>query len=457
MLSTSPNERSIVDRLRKFATRILSSHFFRNVFVVMTGTVLAQGINLAFVPILSRIYSPESFGVFGIYLSLVGIITCFATLRYDSALMLPKDDYDAAAILGLCGIILVLSTIVIEVVFLIFGRSLAMLLNMPELAPWLWLVPVSVVCMSTWLTLVSWATRQKQFHRTSVSQVTRSLASAGSQTTAGLCGAHAFGMILGALLGDICAAVAIAVPIFRRDGSLIRESFSPSRMKRLAREYVDFPLYASPQSLLNTLSINVPMLLLAHYFGPVVVGYYAVGVRIVQLPLNLVTTSLRNVLYQKSNEVYNTGGNTYALFRKTTLGLMSIVVPPTVLIFFFAPMIATFCLGERWYMAGEYSSWMVLWGAVGFCNLPAQQFGRIYRQQHVLLWFEVVLLISRVLAIVIGGTFCTALGTVILFSVVGVAYNASLIAWVWAFLRRHVKTEMANHPAECDSFKRMPM
>ncbi|MEN6406739.1 MAG: oligosaccharide flippase family protein [Thermoguttaceae bacterium] len=433
-----------------YFSRIAQSHFFRNVLVLMTGTVLAQAINVAFVPVLSRLYDPATYGVFGVYLSIVSIVSCVASLRYDMALMLPKDDRDAAGLLWLCGIVTSGIAAISMVVCVCFGGQIGRLLQTPELTPWLWAAPISIFLIGIWQSLIFWATRRKKFHITSVSQVTRAAMGSGSQAAAGLFGPSVLGLIFGMILGDACGSAVFSSQVLKRDWPLIRGALSRSRLKRLLREYSDFPVYTAPQSLLNTVSAYVPSLLLAHYFGVAVVGYYTFGVRIVLLPANLVGNSLRSVLFQKATEVYHSGGDTYALFKKATLGLMGMAALPTLVIMLLAPMLAAFILGEEWRTAGVYASWLVLWLAVGFCNVPAVLFGQIYRRQRMLFGVEVVLLVARVLAIVLGGIYGTALQAVILYSIVGVLYNAFLIAWAWTFLRRHHLTlsTTADFPAD---------
>jgi lipopolysaccharide exporter len=422
--------------LRQIARRLYESHFFRNVLVMMTGTVLAQAIALAFVPVLSRLYSPATYGVFGIYLSIVGIVVCVATLRLDIALVLPKDDADGAGILWLCGIATTATAALTGVLCLTFGPQLSALLKTPELAPWMWSIPLSIFFMSGWQSLTAWSTRRKQFHRASISQVVRALTGPGTQVATGFFGGHVLGLIFGAMTGDLCGSASFATQVLKRDWPLIRGALDKNRLRRLAREYADFPKYTTPQSLLNSASQNVPSLLLAYYFGTAVVGYYAIGVRIVQLPMNLILNSLRSVLYQKTSEVFNHGGDTYALFKKTTLGLIAFVALPTLLIMVLAPTVAAFVLGEEWRTAGAYASWLVLWLAAGFCNLPAVLFGQIYRRQRMLFVVEAALLACRIAAVVLGGLYFTPLQTIIFFSVVGLVYNIFLIAWAWNFLRR---------------------
>ena len=81
------------------------SEFSRNVLTLMTGTTIAQAIPIAISPILTRIYTPEDFGMFALYMSVASILSVVATGRYELAIMLPKKDEDAVNIVALSIII----------------------------------------------------------------------------------------------------------------------------------------------------------------------------------------------------------------------------------------------------------------------------------------------------------------------------------------------------------------
>ena len=69
--------------------------FSRNVLTLMTGTSIAQAIPIAISPILTRIYTPEDFGVFALYMAIATVVSVIATGRYETAIMLPKKDSEA--------------------------------------------------------------------------------------------------------------------------------------------------------------------------------------------------------------------------------------------------------------------------------------------------------------------------------------------------------------------------
>ena len=77
------------------------SEFSRNVLTLMTGTTIAQAIPIAISPILTRLYTPEDFGVVGLFGAISGIFGAIATGKYELAIMLPKKDEDAINIFAL--------------------------------------------------------------------------------------------------------------------------------------------------------------------------------------------------------------------------------------------------------------------------------------------------------------------------------------------------------------------
>ncbi|MFA5080829.1 MAG: oligosaccharide flippase family protein [Candidatus Paceibacterota bacterium] len=414
---------------------ITKSLFFKDLLILMSGTVVAQVITVFVSPILTRLFSPSAFGVFGVYMSVVAIVTAVVTMRYDQALMLPKKNKDAAhlfwaSLLSVSGV-----SVVSLILCVLFFKQIPFLLEVPELRVWVLFLPFSIFFAGFYLTLNSWSTRQKKFKRASISQVIRSSAAAGIQVSSGIAKVGPVGLIGGAIVGDFFSSLALAVQVEHSDKQILREGLHRDSIIRMGREYSDFPIYSSAQNFLNAISQNVPVLLLAKFFGPVVVGYYALGVRVLQLPISLILTSLRQVLFQKASEVHNNEGDTYSLFKKTTLGLLALVVIPALLIIIYGPFLFGFVLGRNWVIAGEYARWLVLWLAVGFVNPPAILFAQIYRKQKFLFFQDLVLLIFRVAVLVIGGLYFNPLRTIIMYSIIGVIFNSFVILYMWGFIR----------------------
>lgn len=410
--------------------RFSKSRFFRDVATVMSGTTLAQIIGLLLMPVISRLYSPQNFGMFGSFLAIIGIFSTCVTLQYHQALMLPPSDEDSFSLVGAA----CLSTTALSVLFLILAFLVLAAAGdaFPNLnRAWVpFALGIAIFVSGLNQTFLGWSTRRKAFRYTAISQVSRSIGAFGSQLIGGLFGFGSVGLIGGNIFGDLASTILIWRSVLSRDLRAFCKSLSRSHVRRAATKYRDFPIFSMPQNVMNAISQGLPVLLLGHYFGASVAGYYAFGIRILQVPMNFILNSLQQVLFQRISETYNNGGNVLRLYKKTTLGLAAMALVPSILGFLYAPSLFSLIFGEKWRTAGEYASWLVLWLSIRFCNVPSDLLARVLRQQRNLLFFEILILASRISVIVIGGRALSALLTVKLFSIVGAFLNFSFILWV---------------------------
>ena len=412
--------------------RLRQSAFVKNVSIVMSGTAAAQLITFALTPLISRLFTPEDFGVFGSYQSVLGVLAAGVTLQYSQAVMLPKEKEDAISLFYVSCLSVLLVSFLCLLACLIFPAKAMSLLNTPN--AWVpVLLAVSVLVNGLNQSIQAWCVRRKEFTRTSASQVIRSLSASGVWTAGGFAHGGSFALILGTVLGDL-AANANLVRCTLRDIRETLPGMTWKRIRSLSHEYRDFPLYSATQSLMNALSQGLPVLLLGHYYGIAIAGGYAFGIRLLQTPMNLVLTALRQVLFQKASETHNNGQSIFPLFARATGGLAAIAVLPSVVMFLWAPGIFALVFGHAWHDAGEYARWLVLWLSVLFCNVPASLCARIMRQQRNMFLFECAILSSRLSILVVGGLYCSVLQTIILFSFAGVVLNAAFILWIAVLL-----------------------
>ena len=68
------------------------SEYSKNVLTLLSGTVIAQALPILFAPVLTRIFSPEEFAVYGVYIAVVMFCTVLSSGRYELAIILPEDD-----------------------------------------------------------------------------------------------------------------------------------------------------------------------------------------------------------------------------------------------------------------------------------------------------------------------------------------------------------------------------
>lgn len=406
---------------------LLKNKFIRNVSVVMSGTAIAQVIAMIIVPILSRLYNPGELGVFSLYLSIVTLFSVIAAFRYEVAIVLPKEDDEATRIFILCCMVIFLLSLILLIMSIIFDDSIAVILGSTELKPWLIWVPLSVCATGIYQCLNYWSTRQQMYKRMSVSLVIRSSSITSTQIAAGSSGMVASGLIGGQIAGQLIASLIWSVRTWKENATIFKRNFKIDELKQTAKKYAEFPLYSTPQTLVNSLSQNLPIFMLSYFYGSAVIGLYSLGLRLIQFPVNLVAQSVRQVLLQRISEADQGEINLNDMYKKFTIMLALIALIPSLIIILFGPQLFKIILGAEWMEAGIYASWMVVWMFMSFISAPALVLMTVFGLQKRLLIYEILLLVGRFGALYVGGSYFSVVDCIAIFTVVGVIFNVYLI------------------------------
>lgn len=177
---------------------IPQSAYARNVLTLMTGTTLAQAIPIAISPLLTRLYSPEEFGRFALYMAVASIASVLVTGRYELAILLPRQDKDALHITALATALSIAISALLFLVVLFFALPIAALLGDAALAPWLYWVPASTLLLGLYQSLNYWSNRKAQYKRLAISRTVQSGSAALAQLGIGYAGSGAVGLVGGA-------------------------------------------------------------------------------------------------------------------------------------------------------------------------------------------------------------------------------------------------------------------
>lgn len=390
--------------------------FADSVLTVMTGTAVALAIPIAAAPVLTRLYSPADFGLFALYLSITHIVASVAGARYEVAIILPETDEAAANVAALAVLFaLAVSTVSLLAVWLL-NAPITRLLGTPAMSGWLYLAPLTVLLASVFQTLNFWAIRRNQFKSLALRKIAFSVTMVASQIGLGQApaGLQSGGLIYGQIAGDALATGLLLWKVCRDDWSRFKGSIAWGAIKSMLGRYKDFPKYDIPSSLLNILSNQMPTLLFSAFFGPAVVGFYALTHRVLSIPVALLANSVLDVYKQRAALDYQKDGNCEAIYLRTfkTLAVLSFV--PFSLFAAFAPALFAFAFGEEWRTAGEYGRIMAGFYFVQFIASPLSYTAFIAERQRLHMIWQIGLFIAITAALmrgVVAKSVTTALGS----------------------------------------------
>lgn len=422
------NNSIIRSNIKNLINSLKKSSFLKNFLIVMGGTAIAQVIAYALSPIISRLFTPEDFGIFGSFSAVATIIGALLTLDYSQASMLPKEKHDAINLYCLSVIFTITITLIVSAISIVKPRIFYNLTKTRGFASLL-LFLMTLLIAGINQASQAWAVRSKAFKRTSASQIIRSIGSSGSRIFLGILKTGSFGLIISNIFANVLASINLVETVIP-DMKSMRSAIKLQKMKTLAKEYIDFPLYSASQNFINAISSGLPVLLITKFYGLSSAGAYAFAMSILHAPMGLVLTALRQVLFQKACESQHEGKGLSLLYLRTVILLFAIAFIPSIILLVWAPQIFTFIFGARWKLAGILARSLIIWMLFVFCNLPAVIFSRIIRIQKFVFFYDIVLLVTRSAAMILGGLYLKLTQTVMAFAIVGAIMNLFLIYFV---------------------------
>jgi O-antigen/teichoic acid export membrane protein len=391
----------------------------------VSGSVASQILSILLIPIISRIYSPDDFGIFQLFMSISGILVIVSTFSYQFAIMLPKTEEDAANVTSVCTVLVILTSLLTGIIILLIPINIDDIFKTPGISSYLPLIPLITFLNGMFFVQNYWLSRRTRFGVIAGSRVSNTLSTKILQIGFAKASVTPLGLIGGYVVGYGFADLFMLKGV-KKDIQVFKK-VSIKRMKEMAIQYKQFPLFSSWSTIANTISPQVPAFLLAYFYSTSVVGHFSLANQVVNLPMGIVGSAIGQVFFQRVSEVKNGNGKGD---MKTIVGevynkLISIGLFPMILLVILGEQIFTFAFGDDWDVAGTYVKILVPWIFLVFLSSPITTLYNVFEKQKVWLTFSIVLLISRVIALVIGGSSGTPEFALALYSFTGAVF------WLW--------------------------
>ncbi|HLQ82372.1 MAG TPA: oligosaccharide flippase family protein [Pseudogracilibacillus sp.] len=413
------------EKLIKFSKK----PFVRNVILLASGTAMAQVIAMILSPIITRLYGPEAFGLMGTFMAVVSIVAPIAALTYPIAIVLPKRDQDAKGLIRLSLVITTIVSIISLVILLLFNKQIINIFNIKEIEIYLYLIPLIIIFSGLMQVAEQWLIRTKQFSINARVTVLQSIVINGSKVGIGLFyPIAAVLVVLSALANGLKAALMIFFA--KRSNYEENKQFKDEKtgLKGLAKAHNDFPKYRAPEVFINSVSQNLPVLMLTAFFGPASAGFYAIGRTVLRVPSTLIGNAVGDVFYPRIAQAATNKEDLTAIIKKGTLALAGVGIFPYGLIILFGPFLFSFVFGSDWVTAGEYARWIALGSYFGFINKPSVKSLPVLSAQRFQLIYTIFMLLTRIGVLAIGFyVFASDQVAVALFGLSGAVLNIGLI------------------------------
>jgi O-antigen/teichoic acid export membrane protein len=403
---------------------------------LVMGTGIAQLISLAMLPLISRLYGAEAYGEFSTYVVWAGLIVILATLQFQHAIVLPKLQKHAIAVVRTSMICVCAITILVLAGGAIFfgvwmGRGDAFAISV--------LLAASTAGAAGSQLMQGFSVRIGAFGSVAYASAARVMVAGALQCILGLYGFGAKGLLLAYVVGEIVATGVMYVPARGRLAPLFDGPWKKPQIIAALNRYLDFAKFGVAQEFINSLSQGLPVLVLGLAYGPAAAGAYAAIARLLGAPVQLVGNATRQAIYRELAQESRDETERLRLFQQVTLWLTIPAVGVALVVMPWVGDLSRLLLGAGWDLAGAYAPALCLWFAWLVGNSPATVVFRVLRRQDLSLYYNLVLLVLRGGVIWIAAVWLNSVQAVNVYAGVGVVMNIAYVILAYQLLRSRAR------------------
>ncbi|MDB0612961.1 oligosaccharide flippase family protein [Tenacibaculum maritimum] len=387
----------------KLKNLLPKEEFSKNVLTLITGTAVAQALPVAISPILTRLYTPEEFGIFSIFFAIIAIFGVVANGRYELAVMLPEKEEDAINILALGFIINSLLSLVLLILIILFQNFFVEKIGVPEIKNWLYLVPFTVFFVGGFNMLSYFNTRYKRYKDIAKATAIKSFVMAVIQLSLGFLKVGVGGLISGHVFSQLFANVKLSKNIFFNP--FLVDSITKIKVKEMGIKYQRFPKYSLGAIFANTVSQHYGSILISSFYSVSTLGFYSLSQRVLGIPSAFIGKSVSQVYFEEAVREKKIRGNAFRAFRSTVKKNFIIGICFFFPFYFIVEELFLWVFGVDWIEAGGYTKILIPFFFIRFVVAPVTVTNSVFEKQDLSLYWQLGFMISVLTTIFLSNSY----------------------------------------------------
>lgn len=426
-------------KLKSLFSRFLRNRVVKNVMKMMTGTMLGQVVSVLMVPIASRIYGAELYGDLAVFTSAAAICASILGFGLAPAIMVEKTDYESMqaykVAVNLTNVLVIIAAVfaIILSPFVQFIKS-----SLPYVAM-IVLLAFYIMTTNQINMLYAWLNRKERYNVLLFNPIIAPFVNNGLVIVLGLLGFKNVGLYAGLIVSQFVTLLHMFQHMDKMDYRLkIRD------IKPIIQRNRDFILYQYPASIMNNLVGNLPVQILSAYFGNVVVGYYSMAMKLLNIPANIISSSMSRVYFKEVTDIHHSDGNARAYTFKLCKIVMTIFLIPIIGILVLGNWAIPLFLGADWAPSVDYIKIMAIWNLFVIGANCTSGFSSIIGKQKINMLISAAKLVVLPTVMVVGSVlsanpYLTLIAYVVSYAVINAIYYEKLIGGDRALKYQYLK------------------
>lgn len=362
-------------------------------------------------PILSRLYSPEAFGEWGIFSSVLIIANIGVMLGYENAIVRTDSD-NIANISCVCFFIALLSSTLIYLVFLL-GEvcEIGFFVKFPSSA-------LLYLCLITSALTSIFSNMSNRYERYGIMSIAN-IVSGSTQALArimfgSICIVVLNGLIVGTTVSHTIVVVFYVVCLSKILNINFIKKISFRGIVQQLKQYKQFPCFDAPSSLLAFAAFNLPIIILSSYFSKSEIGCYSMIIQLLLLPMSFIGSAMGRVYYRQLAECKDDVA--IRMITGRVLKMTAIIsILPLMFIALGGDKVIIMFLGKNWITAGNIALCLALWSFPTILTQPLIPLLRIKNKMNILFFCNLLYFVGGIGIILISVLFTKNLYLILLF------------------------------------------
>lgn len=378
------------------------STLVKNTLKLSSSSVILMFIPIIVTPILARLYTPEDYGIWGIFASVLSIANSFIFLSYENAIARSNEDKEVPYLIILCFIISISITLLITFIFAT-GKTIGVpffvnFQSVPLLSTTLFVSAIYNILNST-------ANREKRYGVMSIANVMFGSSQATIRIFLGTFPIISYGLIVGNIAGLFIATIYIIIPLLSYLKRYSTDRLTVENIKAIAIRYKKFPIYDAPARFVEYLALNLAIIILSNYFGKDEIGYFSMVIQFIYLPISLVGSSMGKVYYREVSENFHDPAALSSITRKVAKITFVLSLLPILFLTFGGDKLLVFILGDQWIPAGSMVLIMAIFSVPIILSQPLLPVFRTLDMQEIRFKLNLLNFILAIGSLILGAIF----------------------------------------------------
>lgn len=382
--------------LKEKIQTLMKSQMLRNVTKISSGTILGQAISIVTLPIFTRLYGATVIGYWTLFTSVAVIVNAFSDLGLSNAIMMDDEGEQSEKLFSVITTISFIISLIVGVGYFVIKSVTP---DPSGLHPLFYSIVLFVLIFTQQQVNIcyNWLNKKKQYNILMKNPIINNVSVAVIAIPLGLMGFTKYGYYIGLVLGQVFTLFHM-----RRYLPRIFFDFKFRDHFDVIRSHLTYVKFQMPTYLVAQVKNQAPVFFIRSFFGVEILGYYSVCIRVLNIPVNLLASSIGKVYYQTAAEMKKKGQEVGDFTFRNMKRAMYVAIAPMVVIMSFGDIVCTLFLGNDYVITGNLSRIIVFMTFFQFLMMATQGITIVLEKQQYALISGIVQIIGYVVGLSIG-------------------------------------------------------